>query len=405
MGGPMPSPLMRNRHQVAGAVSALPAEDVAASSGDSGVSVSTRPEGVTTPIQTKRFRGDDSGDSGVNSKLPKKAKSLKLAGVTSTRSTRYAPRAALPAGCSDIYGQPGGKLYAYRPLLATRDEPAGLASLAQNTEQPGHRLELYAMPLHLAEEKLRSCVEAVLHKAWDTDHMSKRTISNLLGLQLNQIRLRSGRQTSRCETMGATNKEGRWLIWEEAVMSGSPAEAAFVSLATTGTYTNRADVERLPMQGDVPLGRANGVAPPGASLGDDLPSGVRFGYRGPVVGALLLRKSPRKKEKPGGIVIDYVAADHHNGGRGYPLLCGAESICRSQGYQTLHSAADLSREGRTVFANDEDLLPVVRVPSALEAHLRWGFKEITAPEWKATGLELYDKTSHVTYMKQQVSPP
>jgi len=487
MGGSSLCVVPRDRVAIfAGAVSELPAEDVTVASGDSCVGDPSRDDraspGVSTPpIQSKtRVRGDDSSDSGFLAKSPKRTKTLRLAGV----SPGF-PRWVLPTGCLDIYGQPGGNIFAYRPLQlqASLEEPAPLgagtqqhaqhaqlASLALNTSSPSYRIELYAMPLHLAGESLRSCVETVLHKAWDTDRMSKLTISNLLGLRCNRISLRSGRQTSRCETMGATNKEGRWLIWEEAVpvkVAAAPAEhhcspraslaaapapppppapahLATATLVPTVVPQSFAAAAEAPLQGAAPLEllqRSAGlppsagvaaaglatttnvqafVAPPSPATTTTIvtfdsprkkpfsaPSPARFGHRGFVVGALLLRKSPPTKrlKAPGGLVIDYVAADHQYGGRGYPLLCGADSICRSEGYQTLHSAADLSREGRTLLASEDGLLPAVRVPSAHEAHVRWGFHEMIPSEWKATGLELYDKKSHVTYMKKQVLPP
>jgi|ERR1711924_587129 len=64
-------------------------------------------------------------------------------------------------------------------------------------------LELFALPLQKADEELRKSIEAVLHSAWMFDEHAKCAISGLLGLGLIGMHLRSGKQTSRCDSNAA----------------------------------------------------------------------------------------------------------------------------------------------------------------------------------------------------------
>jgi len=228
---------------------------------------------------------------------------------------------SMPSGCLDIYGH-------------------GLQDL--KPQRPAGQLEVYALPLCKADEPFRKSIEAVLHAAWEGDNEVKLTVSCLLGLQLNGISLRSGRQTGRCqapEGMTKTGKGGHWLIWERA---------------------------------------------PGTELTSQRK----------IVGAMVLRRQQRKGKLCGPVVIDYVCANRPLGGRGFPMLLAAEEICRRESVSVIYSAADLTQDGVRWKSSQG---------SAADAHRRWGFELSSAEEWKQVGLELYDETRcHVQYMKKQL---
>lgn len=217
-------------------------------------------------------------------------------------------------------------------------------------------LEVSESRLQCAPENLRRRVELVLHEAWHFDRQAQLTISNLLGLKLNGMLLRSGRQTARCQKGGPMD---HWLIWEELESSNSAKEPE-------------------------------------------------------VVGALVLRKQCASTtsnsasntavsgHRRGAMVVDYVAADRNRGGRGWPMLCKAEAICEREGFSVLYSAADLSQEG---VSEDKGCSRMsVSVPSAVDAHKRWGFIASSAAEWQETDLKLYDERCGVVYMKKLLDP-
>eukprot|EP00931_Biecheleriopsis_adriatica_P033205 TRINITY_DN19278_c0_g1_i2.p1 TRINITY_DN19278_c0_g1~~TRINITY_DN19278_c0_g1_i2.p1 ORF type:complete len:425 (+),score=89.50 TRINITY_DN19278_c0_g1_i2:139-1275(+) len=241
-----------------------------------------------------------------------------------------ASAAAIPEGAVDIYSSGAAALLSYRPR-----RPPVRGSL-----------EVLAIPLCRADELLRKSVEAVLHGAWEGDREVRLSVSNLLGLQLNGISLRSGRQTARCQAVAKMSKVGHWLIWEEV-----PGEAE--------------------------------MPPPEARA----------------VGAMVLRR-PRKSEGNNPVVIDYVCADRSRGGRGWPMVLAAEEICRQENTDVLYSAADLTQDGvRTNSAGG------CSGQAAVEAHARWGFVTISVEEWQKAGLELYDeKRCRVQYMKKALTP-
>lgn len=143
------------------------------------------------------------------------------------------------------------------------------------------------MPLAAAEEDIRRSTEAVLHVAW-LDSEARLSISNMLGLCLKGMSLRSGKRTPRCQAQGSRACK-RWLIWEEVAGEHPPP---------------------------APDARA--------------------------VGALVL--SRYHADKPG-IAIGYVAAIRSRGGRGWPMVLAAEAIARLEGLGVLYSAADLSQDG------------------------------------------------------------
>jgi len=232
--------------------------------------------------------------------------------------------ASLPDGAFDIYGT---GLRKHRPRLMSAGQ-----------------LEVHNLPLQLADEDLRKSVEAVLHFAWSSDSDTMLAISHLLGFTLKSINLRSGRQTSRVQSVNM--KDRFHLIWEE--------------------------------------------------VHDDQLSAVRDGR---AVGALVLRLPANCRS---GAVIDYVCARKSRGGAGWPMVCAAEEICKQNDMSVLYSAADLSQDGRGALWHDSS----GRGISALEAHERWRFVPSTPCEWKAAGLELYDeKKCRVRYMKKQLPPP
>ncbi|CAK0845565.1 unnamed protein product, partial [Prorocentrum cordatum] len=241
-------------------------------------------------------------------------------------------KALLPQGALDIYAGPMAR---YQP--ARRPAPAASG---------GALLEVLAMPLHLTTEELRKTGEGILHAAWRNDVVSKQTISNHLGLQLNGMRLRNGKQTSRCSSVARGGRVDNWLVWE----------------------------------------RTAGAQAPSASSGK-------------MVGALLLRRqAPKDHRSKGAISIDYVSAQRSAGGKGWPMVQAAEAICRGEGMRDLWSAADLSQDGGASWDGKRD-------GSALAAHRRWGFSASSAAEWKAIGLELYDEQRcRVAYMRKALHP-
>jgi len=243
----------------------------------------------------------------------------------------------LPAGLVDIYSVAvDGRLEQHRP-------GGPLSALGC--------LEVFALPLQLANEEIRKSAEVVLHGAWSSDSEAQASISHLMGLQLKGISLRSGKKTSRLEVLSRSREKGRhWLIWEEVANSTD-------MLPTTDTRA---------------------------------------------VGALLLRQQCSSND--GAMVIDYVAACRTCGAAGWPMVLAAEAICRKEGRTVLYSAADLTQDGcRAEFQPDEK--PGKGGKSALDAHCRWGFAESSAEEWKAVGLELYDENRcDVRYMKKCLRP-
>ncbi|CAK0815957.1 unnamed protein product [Prorocentrum cordatum] len=254
--------------------------------------------------------------------------------IASRRPPDDAPgrRALLPWGALDIYV---GPMAQYQPAWGPAPAAGG-----------GALLEVLAMPLHLATEELRKTSEGILHAAWRDDDVSKQTISSHLGLQLNGMRLRNGKQTSRCSSVARGGRVDKWLVWERT--AGAPA--------------------------------------PSASSGR-------------MVGALLLRRQvPKDHRSKGAISIDYVSAQRSAGGKGWPMVQAAEAICRGEGFRDLWSAADLSQDGGANWDGKRD-------GSALAAHRRWGFSASSAAEWKATGLELYDEQRcRVAYMRKALHP-
>jgi len=239
----------------------------------------------------------------------------------------------LPAGLVDIYSGADGHLEKHRP----RRPPSALGCL-----------EVFALPLQLANEDLRRSAELVFHGAWSGDSETQAALSHLLGLQLKGISLRSGKKTSR---LAHRREKGRhWLLWEEVVSS----------------------TDMLPATD----ARA--------------------------VGALVLRQ--QRSSNDGAMVIDYVAARSSCGAAAWPMVLAAEAICQKEGHKVLYSAADLTQDGgRAEFKPDEK--PGKGGRSALDAHCRWGFAESSAEEWKAVGLELYDENRcDVRYMKKLLGP-
>uniref|UniRef100_A0A7S1F038 Uncharacterized protein n=1 Tax=Noctiluca scintillans TaxID=2966 RepID=A0A7S1F038_NOCSC len=262
---------------------------------------------VVETAARKRTRSS-SAQAQEKAKIPK-ATSLRLVNG-SARTGRFSEqlegRAPLPRGTIDLYSG----LEQYRPPRAGG-------------------LEVYGSLLGSVSEDIRKRIELVLHAAWDFDVRARHAISNLLGLRLNGMSLRSGRTTSRCQKEGDVQQ---WLVWEQ------------LSVDT--------------------------------------------------VGALVLRHSVGRKSA---MVIDYVAAVRGRG-RGYPMLCAAEAICKREGYGVLYSAADLSQDGND---NSDEPSDSTAGPSAVEAHTRWNFVTITAAEWEDTGLKLYDEDRcSVVYMKK-----
>jgi len=234
----------------------------------------------------------------------------------------------MPAGALDIYGGPTALLNRYKP---------------GNPLMGKGGLEVFAIPLKLADEDLRKSAEAVLHIAWNYDKEAKSAISFLMGLGLKGINLRSGKQTSRCEAQ-KKDKGGHWLIWEEAP---SP---------------------------DIPAAKDARA-----------------------VGALLLRR--QGSGSTGGIVMDYISARRSLGGRGWPMVLAAEAVCRREGLGVLYSAADLTQDGCGCDPLDER-----GGLSAIDAHHRWQFHNSSAEEWGAVGLDLYDENKcSVAYLKKPVA--
>lgn len=236
----------------------------------------------------------------------------------------------MPAGALDVYEDPKAPLGQYKPRRPPMEKG---------------NIEVYAIPLKLADEDLRKSAEAVLHLAWNYDKEAKSAISYLMGLGLKGINLRSGKQTSRCEAQ-KKDKGGHWLIWEEAA---SPD-----------------------------------ITPPRDAR---------------AVGALLLRR--QGVGNSGGIVIDYISARRSRAGRGWPMVLAAEAVCRKEGLRTLYSAADLTQDGCGCDPEDGR-----KGCSAIDAHHRWEFRESSAEEWRAVGLDLYDENKcSVAYLKKPVAPP
>lgn len=298
-----------------------------------------------------------------------------------------------PKGAIDMYGMPEDPLHRYRPNFNWAD-PSNDAMAAHSPNLP---LDLFAVTMDDAEEEIRRSAESVLHSAWGVDKKVCQYISRLLDLEVagsNGMTLRSGRRMS--PVQGAGTKELRkWLIWEE-------------------------------------------IAPP-VSIAQGQSGGKRN-----AVGALVLRQmpppsAPARKRKdinaagvmPGSAFIEYVAASRRRGGRGWPMVLAAESICKMEGLSALYSAADLLMDGRYADAeldmstgadtgsaptrpkgdstisgalasgNDERGHGVARGTSAKAAHERWGFQPISVDEWKAAGLVPYDSQKcSVIYMRK-----
>ena len=240
--------------------------------------------------------------------------------------------------------------------------------------------------LRSAEEPLRVALERLLHRAWgssapESGNMGSRaTISQLLGLAGDVPAaeekgddgrwLRSGRRRSRV-LPGGTPHQTRWVIWQE--------------------NSRCADEQSK-------------------------------GGGGEVVGALvLLRQKPRTvtvisssssssssseaaaaggaastKRLPGGMVMEYIAADTAKGGKGWPMVRAALEICKGEGLKELFSACDLTQKGR----GRAGWSPC---RSAAEAHKNWGFVEIGKASWTdGWGLEPYSPEANVLYMCKTV---
>jgi len=248
-----------------------------------------------------------SSSSSICPELPAQVHASKVQGDTNLQQTAC----SMPEGAIDIYSE---CLRAYQP-----------SSTAVG-------LKVYALPLNRASEHLRKSVEEVLHAAWAYDREANKSVSMLLGLQLNGISLRSGRRTARCVAPSAKSKGGHWLIWEELVLGSS------------STFAPRPEDRKA-------------------------------------VGAMLLRRQQSKIcKRDGPVVVDYISADRSCGGRGWPMVLAAQEICRQECVGLLYSAADLSQDGARGGL------------SAIQAHDRWGFEAISLEEWKEAGLELYDES-------------
>jgi hypothetical protein len=113
---------------------------------------------------------------------------------------------------------------------------------------------------------------------------------------------------------------------------------------------------------------------------------VRAGTSGPKVAAALLSlylyRGARDRRCCG--CLEYIVSSSR--GAGTRLIQNAKDFLRSKGVRYLFSAADLSRTGGP------------RSISALQAHARWGFKDIDEKTWAEAGLAFYMQ-GDVRYMR------
>lgn len=117
---------------------------------------------------------------------------------------------------------------------------------------------------------------------------------------------------------------------------------------------------------------------------------------GSIVGAAILRRQQHRgrgaASLQGGFVLEYVVASRTKGAKGYLMVLAAEEICRSLGAGELFSACDLSQVGQNGLT-----------PSAVDAHRRWGFRDVDPLEWKDRSFHEYTRKCRVKLMVKPVS--
>eukprot|EP00931_Biecheleriopsis_adriatica_P079892 TRINITY_DN53239_c0_g1_i1.p1 TRINITY_DN53239_c0_g1~~TRINITY_DN53239_c0_g1_i1.p1 ORF type:complete len:450 (+),score=95.46 TRINITY_DN53239_c0_g1_i1:42-1352(+) len=95
------------------------------------------------------------------------------------------------------------------------------------------------------------------------------------------------------------------------------------------------------------------------------------------------------KHLQGGMVLEYIVSLPGLGGRAHQLVLAAEEVSRLMGHTELFSACDLHQQGQAFEG---------RSTPALDAHKRWGFRDLDPREWHDRRLESYSQQSSVHFM-------